>query len=73
MDGYMYIARNIADSHGVCGINMLASYPVKTRSNPRPTPTPKLINCNLFSWFNEGETCCCATKVLGGLNGYDVS
>ncbi|PWA93918.1 xylem bark cysteine peptidase 3 [Artemisia annua] len=65
MDGYMYMARNISGSHGVCGINMLASYPIKTKPNRQPTPTPKPIKCNLFSWCNEGETCCCATKVLG--------
>ncbi|PWA36714.1 xylem bark cysteine peptidase 3 [Artemisia annua] len=65
MDGYMYMARNTGDSNGICGINMLASYPIKTSPNPKPTPTPQPVKCNLFSWCSEGETCCCATKVLG--------
>ncbi|KAI7745197.1 hypothetical protein M8C21_020075 [Ambrosia artemisiifolia] len=65
MDGYMYMARNIGDSNGLCGINMLASYPIKTSPNPPPSPTPKPVKCNLFSWCGEGETCCCATKILG--------
>nr|GEX22635.1 xylem bark cysteine peptidase 3 [Tanacetum cinerariifolium] len=56
MDGYMYMARNTADSHGICGINMLASYPIKTSPNPQPTPTPKPVKCNLFSWCSEGPT-----------------
>ncbi|KAJ9567178.1 hypothetical protein OSB04_003144 [Centaurea solstitialis] len=30
MDGYMYMARNTGKANGVCGINMLASYPIKT-------------------------------------------
>ncbi|XP_076922208.1 low-temperature-induced cysteine proteinase-like [Bidens hawaiensis] len=65
MDGYMYMQWNIGDSNGLCGINMLASYPIKTSPNPPPSPTPKPVKCNLFTWCGEGETCCCATKVLG--------
>ncbi|KAL8244273.1 hypothetical protein R6Q59_003946 [Mikania micrantha] len=65
MDGYMYMARNIGDSNGLCGINMLASYPIKTSPNPPPSPTPKPVKCNLFSWCGEGETCCCATQLFG--------
>lgn len=61
----MYMARNTGDSHGLCGINMLASYPIKTSPNPPPSPTPKPVKCNLFSWCSEGETCCCASNVLG--------
>ncbi|XP_023759344.1 low-temperature-induced cysteine proteinase [Lactuca sativa] len=65
INGYMYMARNTGDSHGLCGINMLASYPIKTSPNPPPSPTPKPVKCNLFSWCSEGETCCCASNFLG--------
>lgn len=65
MDGYMYMARNTGNSSGLCGINMLASYPIKTSPNPPPSPTPKPVKCNLFSWCAEGETCCCAKQFLG--------
>ncbi|XP_071703080.1 cysteine proteinase COT44 isoform X1 [Rutidosis leptorrhynchoides] len=65
MDGYIHMARNTGDIYGLCGINMLASYPIKTSPNPPPTPTPKPVKCSLFSWCAEGESCCCATKILG--------
>ncbi|KAL4566395.1 hypothetical protein LXL04_030510 [Taraxacum kok-saghyz] len=65
INGYMYMKRNTGDSYGLCGINMLASYPIKTSPNPPPSPTPEPVKCNLFSWCSEGETCCCATSVFG--------
>ncbi|KAI5402907.1 hypothetical protein KIW84_050487, partial [Lathyrus oleraceus] len=65
MNGYIHILRNTEDSAGLCGINMLASYPTKTRPNPPVPPPPGPVRCNLFTRCSEGETCCCASKFLG--------
>ncbi|KAL2504045.1 xylem bark cysteine peptidase 3 [Abeliophyllum distichum] len=66
MDGYMYIIRNNGNPEGVCGINMLASYPVKTSPNPPPPPpSPAPTRCNLFTYCSSDETCCCARRFLG--------
>ncbi|KAH9693158.1 hypothetical protein KPL70_016590 [Citrus sinensis] len=40
MNGYMHMQRNTGNSLGICGINMLASYPTKTGQNPPPSPPP---------------------------------
>jgi len=63
MNGYIHMIRNSGDSKGICGINTLASYPIKTNPNPPPPPAP--VRCNLFTHCSEGETCCCATSFLG--------
>lgn len=65
MDGYMYMQRNNGNAEGVCGINMLASYPTKTNPNPPPSPPPGPTQCSLFTSCAAGETCCCAKKFLG--------
>ncbi|KAK4481416.1 hypothetical protein RD792_012306 [Penstemon davidsonii] len=65
MNGYMHILRNSGNEEGVCGINMLASYPIKTSPNPPPSPSPEPIRCNIFTYCSSGETCCCATRFLG--------
>ncbi|KAG8389914.1 hypothetical protein BUALT_Bualt01G0028500 [Buddleja alternifolia] len=65
MDGYMHMLRNSGNGEGVCGINMLPSYPIKTSSNPPPSPTPGPIKCNIFTYCSSGETCCCARRLLG--------
>lgn len=65
MDGYIHILRNSGSAQGVCGINMLASYPTKTGTNPPPPPSPGPTRCNLFTHCGEGETCCCARRLLG--------
>ncbi|WJX42206.1 cathepsin L [Trifolium repens] len=51
--------------YGLCGINMLASYPTKSSPNPPVPPPPGPVRCNLFTRCSRGETCCCATKFLG--------
>uniref|UniRef100_A0A6N2KT67 Uncharacterized protein n=1 Tax=Salix viminalis TaxID=40686 RepID=A0A6N2KT67_SALVM len=64
MSGYMHMQRNSGNSQGVCGINMLASYPVKTSPNP-PPPPPGPTRCSVFTRCGAGETCCCASKFFG--------
>ncbi|KAK6115795.1 hypothetical protein DH2020_008064 [Rehmannia glutinosa] len=65
MNGYMHMLRNTGTAEGVCGINMLASYPIKTSPNPPPSPAPGPTRCNLFTYCSSGETCCCARHFLG--------
>lgn len=64
MNGYMHMQRNSGNSAGVCGINTLASYPVKTHPNPPPHPPPVPVKCNIFTSCSQGETCCCANQIL---------
>ncbi|KAG9140254.1 hypothetical protein Leryth_014701 [Lithospermum erythrorhizon] len=63
IDGYMYMQRNSGSSNGICGINMLASYPIKTSPNPPPGPSP--TKCSVFTSCNAGETCCCTWTIFG--------
>lgn len=65
INGYMHIIRNSGNSAGVCGINMLPSYPTKSSPNPPPSPPPGPTKCSLFSSCPAGETCCCSTEFLG--------
>lgn len=65
INGYMYMQRNSGKLAGVCGINMMASYPVKTRPNPPPPSPPGPVKCSLFSSCPGGETCCCTWRFLG--------
>ncbi|XP_054818522.1 zingipain-2-like [Prosopis cineraria] len=65
MNGYIHMRRNTENSQGLCGINMLASYPTKTSPNPPPPSPPTPIKCNLFTYCAQGETCCCARRFLG--------
>ncbi|XP_010544099.1 PREDICTED: low-temperature-induced cysteine proteinase [Tarenaya hassleriana] len=65
MDGYIYMQRNTGNSEGLCGINMLASYPIKTHPNPPPPSPPGPTKCNLFTYCSSGETCCCARQIFG--------
>ncbi|XVF36036.1 hypothetical protein REPUB_Repub19eG0023800 [Reevesia pubescens] len=65
MKGYIHMVRNTGNSEGVCGINMLASYPTKTSPNPPPPPPPGPTKCDLFSYCSAGETCCCAHRIFG--------
>ncbi|XP_038885598.1 zingipain-2 [Benincasa hispida] len=65
MDGYMLMQRNSGSSEGVCGINMLASYPTKTSPNPPPSPPPGPTKCSILTSCAAGETCCCTKKFLG--------
>lgn len=67
MDGYMHLLRDHGNLKGLCGINMLASYPIKTGANPPlpPPPPPGPVSCDIFSQCNGGETCCCGMWFLG--------
>ncbi|CAN8311838.1 unnamed protein product [Cochlearia groenlandica] len=65
MDGFMHMQRNTGNSEGICGINMLASYPVKTHPNPPPPSPPGPTKCNLFTYCSAAETCCCARNLFG--------
>lgn len=65
MAGYIHMLRNGGNSEGVCGINMLASYPVKTSPNPPPPPSPSPTKCDIFTSCSQGETCCCTSRFLG--------
>ncbi|KAL0323150.1 UNVERIFIED_CONTAM: Cysteine proteinase RD21A [Sesamum angustifolium] len=51
MDGYMHMQRNTGNGEGLCGINMLASYPIKTSPNPPPSPSPGPVrsDCEFYS------------------------
>ncbi|KAB1203771.1 Cysteine proteinase COT44 [Morella rubra] len=40
MNGYVHMLRSSSNSQGLCGINMLASYPTKASPNPPPPPSP---------------------------------
>ncbi|KAJ4823870.1 hypothetical protein Tsubulata_030319 [Turnera subulata] len=65
MNGYIHLQRNSGNSQGLCGINMLPSYPVKTKPNPPPPPPPGPVKCDLFTQCAAGETCCCAHSFIG--------
>ncbi|KAJ4967284.1 hypothetical protein NE237_019133 [Protea cynaroides] len=66
MNGYVHMVRNSGNSEGLCGINMLASYPTKTSPNPPPPPSPgPPTRCSLLTYCSEGETCCCTRQLLG--------
>ncbi|VFQ63237.1 unnamed protein product [Cuscuta campestris] len=64
MKGYMHMQRNTGSPEGMCGVNMLASYPTKTTPNP-PGPPPGPTRCSVFAYCGSGETCCCFWKVFG--------
>ncbi|GMI91297.1 xylem bark cysteine peptidase 3 [Hibiscus trionum] len=65
MNGYIHMIRNNGNSEGVCGINMLASYPIKTSPNPPPPPPPGPTKCDFFTYCSAGETCCCTHRLFG--------
>lgn len=62
MNGYIHMMRNSGNSEGICGINMLASYPIKTSPNP---PPPEPTKCDFFTYCSAGETCCCMHRIFG--------
>ncbi|KAE8712649.1 Cysteine proteinase RD21a [Hibiscus syriacus] len=63
MNEYIHMIRNTGNSEGVCGINMLASYPIKTSLNP-PPPPPGPTKCDFFTYCSTGETCCCTHRLI---------
>ncbi|CAI9116828.1 OLC1v1018092C1 [Oldenlandia corymbosa var. corymbosa] len=65
INGYIHMARNSGDANGICGINLLPSYPLKTSPNPPPSPPPGPTKCDLISSCPEGQTCCCSWSLFG--------
>lgn len=65
MNGYMHMFRNSGDSQGVCGINMMPSFPTKTSANPPPPPAPGPTKCSVLTYCPAESTCCCSWRVLG--------
>ncbi|KAJ3674681.1 hypothetical protein LUZ60_005297 [Juncus effusus] len=63
MDGYILMQRNANNSNGLCGINMMPSYPIKTGPNPPPGPGP--TKCGIITYCEGGGTCCCRWKLFG--------
>eukprot|EP00249_Psilotum_nudum_P019661 c27363_g1_i3 orf=738-2069(-) len=62
MNGFGFMARSLGPPEGICGINKLASYPIKTGPNPPfpgPGPTPKPVKCDIFHSCPAESTCCC--------------
>ncbi|GLJ05594.1 hypothetical protein SUGI_0020900 [Cryptomeria japonica] len=48
-NGYSYMVRNTDVPEGICGINTLASYPIKTNPNPPPPPPiPTPVKCDVL-------------------------
>ena len=65
MHGYIHILRNNGTAEGICGINMLASYPIKTSPNPSPPPFQGSTKCYIFSSCEKSQTCCCSWRLYG--------
>ncbi|XP_021759886.1 ervatamin-B-like [Chenopodium quinoa] len=65
MNGFVHMQRNSGDKSGICGINVMPSYPTKTTPNPPPPPPPGPTRCSLFTSCPAGQTCCCARSFLG--------
>ncbi|XP_060199757.1 zingipain-2 [Lycium barbarum] len=65
INGYMHMQRNTGNQEGICGINMLASYPTKSSPNPPTPPAPSPSKCSMFTSCGQGETCCCGWKFIG--------
>ncbi|CAL5356363.1 unnamed protein product [Camellia sinensis] len=64
-NGYIRLERNINSIGGKCGIAQMASYPIKTGSNPPnpgpspPTPAKPPTVCDDYFNYPAGTTCCC--------------
>lgn len=64
--GYIRLQRNVPHhAAGLCGITLVASYPIKEGSNPPypgpspPSPVKPPTQCDEFSECRPGTTCCC--------------
>ena len=65
MNGFAYMVRNRGDPDGICGINTLASYPVKSSPNPPPAPPiPTPVKCDALRYCPAGSTCCCTLYIF---------
>lgn len=67
-NGYIRMARNIDKPTGLCGIAMVASYPIKKGQNP-PNPGPSPPSpigppnvCDSYYSCPESNTCCCLVE-----------
>lgn len=59
---YMKLQCNVLNPEGLCGVNLLASYPIKKVSNP---PIPNPTRCDDSTECNDSDTaCCCAFEFL---------
>ncbi|KAL6296214.1 hypothetical protein ACE6H2_004356 [Prunus campanulata] len=65
-EGYIRMERNLGNTaHGICGIAMEASYPVKSGLNPPnpgpspPSPVQPPSVCDNYYSCPESNTCCC--------------
>lgn len=62
--GYIKLQRGANKPDGICGINLMASYPIKTSSNPPspppfpPAPPAPATFCDAVTWCPPGTTCC---------------
>ncbi|XP_057838131.2 zingipain-2 [Cryptomeria japonica] len=64
-NGYSYMVRNTDVPEGICGINTLASYPIKTNPNPPPPPPiPTPVKCDVLRYCPAGTTCCCTQHIF---------
>eukprot|EP01018_Ginkgo_biloba_P029126 Gb_19399 [translate_table: standard] len=70
-EGYIRMQRGMGKHEGMCGINQMASYPVKSGPNPpkpspspsppkpTPPPPPSPTKCDDTYSCTAGTTCCC--------------
>lgn len=59
------MVRNRGDPEGICGINTLASYPIKSSPNPPPPPPiPTPVKCDALWYCPAGSTCCCTLYIF---------
>jgi len=76
--GYIRIKIGGGAVEGLCGIALVASYPVKNHPNPAPSPDAPLSppaappppppapeRCDSRSTCPSGSTCCCVTQLFG--------
>jgi len=69
-EGYMKMKMGVAPS-GLCGLTMMASYPIKDGVDPpAPPPTPPSpppgpeVECNAYQKCPENSTCCCMVELF---------
>jgi hypothetical protein len=62
-DGYIRVERAIGEE-GMCGINKMASYPIKTNPEP-PSPSPTPVECDDSYSCPSASTCCCLNPMSG--------